>query len=677
MIARRRNGKQASCEPCRKDKVRCDHRSPVCTRCQRRRIPGRCFYHPAPLTRTPAGRENARPSSDVTPSKEGDRRSRASRVDSSGIATVTTSRSASRDGSFRSPRVDRSLPAGYLGPTSFVAALAEDREMMSVSTNPVSEGQDNSELASLPSYWVQKTTEVLDCLQDLPTIQQLVQEYYDVSQAAAIPAPLILNSLDQLSIDIQLPQISAMSVLRNTAQPLAITNDLEGNAFHGLFTGPQLRLEIIGVICAIAGQASCFALAPDRFRGPTGAALRAQFPKRMMEINGLVTTICRMITPTNDLTIWTLHESVVLSSLVHSHSSSVTWHRMGELSTSIFELGLHRDLGDPPIFLQESRRRSFAAAYQLDKNIATFLGRPPRISRRHSDCKLPLDLDEGCLVADRSHLQLALSSLNDNGWSQSAHVYKRSSWIRVRFLISTFREEILELSLNDSSREIANQLRDISRRCQITWESLPDYLHFSTNCWMQGLPVSVCLMLTLAYLTYLYNDFLIERLLVRHDPQNCNRLLDVSARILSTVLTLARHRDNTGDIWRDFISIILLYGFPSASVLIKSLQEHARNGKAIPYTGSRAALIRDLSVFTSHLETIAQSDHVHKELTHRTSQVFLKILDEVLEPEMATTPPHPEFGDLPEISLDGYEIADDMMPFTATDLGVVFDQWIF
>ncbi|KAJ5336824.1 uncharacterized protein N7506_004846, partial [Penicillium brevicompactum] len=49
--SRRRNGKPASCEPCRRDKVRCDHALPVCTRCRDRGVSQRCFYHPAPLTR--------------------------------------------------------------------------------------------------------------------------------------------------------------------------------------------------------------------------------------------------------------------------------------------------------------------------------------------------------------------------------------------------------------------------------------------------------------------------------------------------------------------------------------------------------------------------------------------------------------------------------------------------
>jgi hypothetical protein len=49
--ASRRNGKPASCEPCRINKTKCDHGMPKCDRCKQRGIEERCFYHPAPLTK--------------------------------------------------------------------------------------------------------------------------------------------------------------------------------------------------------------------------------------------------------------------------------------------------------------------------------------------------------------------------------------------------------------------------------------------------------------------------------------------------------------------------------------------------------------------------------------------------------------------------------------------------
>ena len=51
----RRNGKQQSCEPCRKSKLKCDHVLPKCGRCIQRKIEYRCVYHPAPMSKHTIG----------------------------------------------------------------------------------------------------------------------------------------------------------------------------------------------------------------------------------------------------------------------------------------------------------------------------------------------------------------------------------------------------------------------------------------------------------------------------------------------------------------------------------------------------------------------------------------------------------------------------------------------
>jgi hypothetical protein len=53
MATPRRNGQLSSCEPCRTSKLRCDHTSPICGRCERRGL--HCTYHPAPLTQSLTG----------------------------------------------------------------------------------------------------------------------------------------------------------------------------------------------------------------------------------------------------------------------------------------------------------------------------------------------------------------------------------------------------------------------------------------------------------------------------------------------------------------------------------------------------------------------------------------------------------------------------------------------
>jgi hypothetical protein len=149
----------------------------------------------------------------------------------------------------------------------------------------------------------------------------------------------------------------------------------------------------------------------------------------------------------------------ILPRLTRILTGSITWNRLGELATHIFELGVHKDNPSSlPLFILESRRRLFAASYQLDKSIATFLGRPPRISWRHSDCLLPLDISDEALAGPPHTLEAAQRSLDTNGWNTNK-VYQPASWIRLRFIISTFREEILELSLQKSSLNRTEKLQ--------------------------------------------------------------------------------------------------------------------------------------------------------------------------------------------------------------------------
>jgi hypothetical protein len=63
----------------------------------------------------------------------------------------------------------------------------------------------------------------------------------------------------------------------------------------------------------------------------------------------------------------------------------------------------------------------------------------------------------------------------------------------------------------------------------------------------------VSLLLIVSYLAYLYNDFLIQRLLAgKKNPRGSTALLSVSAEILSSVLTIGAQREQMVDIRPDF-----------------------------------------------------------------------------------------------------------------------------
>ena len=65
-------------------------------------------------------------------------------------------------------------------------------------------------------------------------------------------------------------------------------------------------------------------------------------------------------------------------------------------------------------------------------------------------------------------------------------------------------------------------------------------------------------MLIISYLAYLYNDFLIQRLIAgKNNPRGNTALLSVSADILSTVLILGTQREQMVDIRPDFTWTVL------------------------------------------------------------------------------------------------------------------------
>lgn len=73
----------------------------------------------------------------------------------------------------------------------------------------------------------------------------------------------------------------------------------------------------------------------------------------------------------------------------------------------------------------------------------------------------------------------------------------------------------------------------------------------------------------ISYLAYLYNDFLIQRLIAgKNNPRGNTALLSVSAEILSTVLALGTQREQMVDLSPDFIWTVFTSAFPFSSLPI-------------------------------------------------------------------------------------------------------------
>lgn len=215
------------------------------------------------------------------------------------------------------------LLSGYFGPTSSVSPLTDDVDMASHESSP------DPAVAQrvLPAYWAQKVSEVLLSLGDFIAIEALVREYYTLSQSAVIPAPYILDSLSSMrsmcselmsagDIDEFVTSLT-VRIIQNTAETFKVPESTQGRDFHTSFTGPNARLEIIGVLCCIAGRAGYMGLADIKMDGVS----RSQFARQMQAAGDAALYVCKLLTPLNDLTIWLVYESLPLSNVVNGDSS--------------------------------------------------------------------------------------------------------------------------------------------------------------------------------------------------------------------------------------------------------------------------------------------------------------------------------------------------------------------
>ena len=69
-----------------------------------------------------------------------------------------------------------------------------------------------------------------------------------------------------------------------------------------------------------------------------------------------------------------------------------SWRRLGDVISSVLYLGYHqasKPKPNTPSFLTELRETCFTRIYSDDKNVAVFLGRPPRLSSTFCCFRLP------------------------------------------------------------------------------------------------------------------------------------------------------------------------------------------------------------------------------------------------------------------------------------------------
>ncbi|KAK5111350.1 hypothetical protein LTR62_005190 [Meristemomyces frigidus] len=485
--------------------------------------------------------------------------------------------------------------------------------------------------------------EILDGLRHFEMMRQSLRKYCLETKASSTPSWLIVSGVETLETLAGSHQPGSLRtidyarrVLELSKRPLVITSSTTPAEFASMYSGPNLRLDYLGIVCAIAGRSYIYE--------ESECGINDDFVQTMYRYSAICRRLSRDVSPMTDVMTWHALEHMLFSSHVIGDKSEEVWRGIGDLSSDILTLGYHKEASvtkDAPFFLAETRRRTYMKTYCLDMAVSSLFDRPLRLSRRFSDIQLPLDLPDAAVTAPPDELGAAREHLSPDGWNTTG-AYNPASFLRMRVITAQIKEEILEHTFALSTPQSRERLRALSARNQESWASYPWHLRYTSTCWSSGLSGKICQMIMIAYLGYATIDFHIYRALERGDPTATTPLIKVSYDVVTMLIELGESRRREPRSHRDYSYLILLHGIPAAIVLVEALQKltrthqpsTARPFSGLPPTLTRSNLIRSLAVFLSQLDSASEPRDTNHAVCMQASGLLAGALDEVLEGEM-------------------------------------------
>lgn len=461
---RRRNGQQAACEPCRKAKLRCDHASPVCSRCRKRRTTTQCVILVTPLT---ASKRTT---------------TVASKMHSHTLAHVSSPASGLEFSLLSSQHESKlsSEPSGFLGPTSFSATVQHDS--LAEEVKVVSES--NPEIGVEKLVQLQLGVQVLIQLPGEEACHNLLDWYLDnvvVVGAHKLSRRLTLKALwSSYGNLLRSPrnkadlEIVAKDFLRNESIPLKQIDDPVG--WIASFSGANTRWEVMGLL--FIGFAYGLLSCPENQLSIASEEKPRDRNALVAEMKSCIETCIELSNGSlNSLVCNLLYWNVLLDTVLSGDSSKLIVQRLyGPLDSLILEglsawrlhndlvgttvaFGLHCYQGASGITLQSEQTKTLGACiFWNDKELSLFTGRPPSLSHRYYSFPPPLDLSDETLVCGGAEFERKIASLDQNGWNTQGRIFE-ATIVRMMLVFAVILDEIMEMFLGNQSQWSLQRLK--------------------------------------------------------------------------------------------------------------------------------------------------------------------------------------------------------------------------
>lgn len=215
--------------------------------------------------------------------------------------------------------------------------------------------------------------EVLEPLVSLEEIQSLIDHYSLNAAVALVPAPVMRYATHTLTetahevssrksaYDVEALRGRATTILRRTSSSLQLSAAMEYQTFVDMFTGDNLRLEMLGLIYTVAARARIYQLSHN---GPTDDhTMTLLFRAGQACLN-----LARELAPTvNDVMIWLSFEMTRLYTNAQGDAHPNVWRAMGDTISDAYIMDLHREAkvaAGVPFWLAECRRKNWAGESQ-------------------------------------------------------------------------------------------------------------------------------------------------------------------------------------------------------------------------------------------------------------------------------------------------------------------------
>ncbi|KAL4908817.1 hypothetical protein BDW74DRAFT_187331 [Aspergillus multicolor] len=644
MTIPRRNGRLPSCEPCRKAKLRCDHQSPVCGRCLSNDRSELCFYHPAPLTQP-----RKRPPR-LTGTSRKPRRQRHSgnqlvfRLDPR-ISTTPIEEGKVLDD--QSGNEKRTLRSGFLGLVSAQDIFGENEDNL-----PVEEA--NCLAAATPQATASHDqvllgAEILSHLQKIRWFQEVIDLKNKTSPGWFLGPPLtrvLCNSIEKMydaavcgSEDTHASLINlSRRIFENTSA------QIQANATMGMvdyFDSISARWESVGFVFSLLGTALFHTDDDDPIfthRNPW-KLVKEQLRSMSTTVGELCCQFCNRARTISDPFCWLMTQHTVLLTEMFGDSDYRVWQTLGNLSTIIYGVGLHqfdREHEESfPFFLQEIRKRVMVCAYAIDKELATSLGRPPRICSRYCHLPMPLDLTYEEIVT-QGNREAALLTLDADGWNTGGNLTVGVR-LRVALLTSLLRESILELSLSPGTQHIQDRVEELIQQSRHMQQGLPRFLRWSPDeatAYVASPAQDEARIF--AHFEFTYQEFLLHRILLKRLGIKSQGLIESSLEIITTLLATITLQTLSGIKIINMSWDLCYMGLPAAGILTLQLRSQrywqalASSPALLLPANFRSLIIQKLCVFVSHLSSLVQPHEGNFEIAQNGAKFIRRVLDQEL-----------------------------------------------